>query len=62
METNNPSSFEGCYGVKPDSVGDSWMCSRCAQGAWVVVSKSHIHIFWVNNFVLQVSLNTEYTF
>lgn len=30
----------GCYGVKPDSVGDSWMCSRCAQGAWTVVSSS----------------------
>uniref|UniRef100_A0A669C4H1 Lysine-specific demethylase 4B n=1 Tax=Oreochromis niloticus TaxID=8128 RepID=A0A669C4H1_ORENI len=25
-----------CYGVKPDSVGDSWMCSRCAAGAWTV--------------------------
>uniref|UniRef100_A0A8C4ISI9 [histone H3]-trimethyl-L-lysine(9) demethylase n=1 Tax=Dicentrarchus labrax TaxID=13489 RepID=A0A8C4ISI9_DICLA len=23
-----------CYGVKPDSVGESWMCSRCAEGAW----------------------------
>ncbi|XP_068563628.1 lysine-specific demethylase 4B isoform X1 [Cebidichthys violaceus] len=25
-----------CYGVKPDSVRDSWMCSRCATGAWTV--------------------------
>ncbi|XP_037325216.2 lysine-specific demethylase 4B [Pungitius pungitius] len=25
-----------CYGVKPDSVSDSWMCSRCAGGAWTV--------------------------
>ncbi|XP_075896722.1 lysine-specific demethylase 4B isoform X2 [Nelusetta ayraudi] len=25
-----------CYGVKPDSVGESWTCSRCARGAWVV--------------------------
>ncbi|XP_059197897.1 lysine-specific demethylase 4B [Centropristis striata] len=25
-----------CYGVKPDSVSDSWMCSRCAAGAWTV--------------------------
>nr|XP_046246824.1 lysine-specific demethylase 4B isoform X2 [Scatophagus argus] len=25
-----------CYGVKPDSVGESWMCSRCATGAWTV--------------------------
>ncbi|KAF7663565.1 hypothetical protein LDENG_00206760 [Lucifuga dentata] len=25
-----------CYGVKPDSVGDSWMCSRCAAGAWTM--------------------------
>uniref|UniRef100_A0A674P4M4 Lysine-specific demethylase 4B n=1 Tax=Takifugu rubripes TaxID=31033 RepID=A0A674P4M4_TAKRU len=23
-----------CYGVKPDSVGTSWTCSRCAKGAW----------------------------
>uniref|UniRef100_A0A8C2ZGR1 Lysine-specific demethylase 4B n=1 Tax=Cyclopterus lumpus TaxID=8103 RepID=A0A8C2ZGR1_CYCLU len=23
-----------CYGVKPNSVSDSWMCSRCAAGAW----------------------------
>uniref|UniRef100_A0A7N6AIP8 [histone H3]-trimethyl-L-lysine(9) demethylase n=1 Tax=Anabas testudineus TaxID=64144 RepID=A0A7N6AIP8_ANATE len=27
-----------CYGVKPDSVSDSWMCSRCAAGNWTVVS------------------------
>uniref|UniRef100_A0AAQ5Y432 [histone H3]-trimethyl-L-lysine(9) demethylase n=1 Tax=Amphiprion ocellaris TaxID=80972 RepID=A0AAQ5Y432_AMPOC len=26
-----------CYGVKPDSVSNSWMCSRCAAGAWTVV-------------------------
>ncbi|KAK2835382.1 hypothetical protein Q5P01_015866 [Channa striata] len=25
-----------CYGVKPDSVSDSWMCSRCATGNWTV--------------------------
>lgn len=25
-----------CYGVKPDSVSDTWMCSRCAAGAWTV--------------------------
>ncbi|XP_060934463.1 lysine-specific demethylase 4B isoform X1 [Limanda limanda] len=25
-----------CYGVKPESVSDSWMCSRCAAGAWTV--------------------------
>ncbi|XP_026201558.1 lysine-specific demethylase 4B isoform X2 [Anabas testudineus] len=25
-----------CYGVKPDSVSDSWMCSRCAAGNWTV--------------------------
>ncbi|XP_070764395.1 lysine-specific demethylase 4B [Enoplosus armatus] len=25
-----------CYGVKPDSVGDSWMCRRCEAGAWTV--------------------------
>ncbi|XP_045905600.1 lysine-specific demethylase 4B isoform X1 [Micropterus dolomieu] len=25
-----------CYGVKPDSVGESWMCSRCEAGAWTV--------------------------
>ncbi|KAM8874724.1 lysine-specific demethylase 4B isoform 1-T2 [Spinachia spinachia] len=25
-----------CDGVKPDSVRDSWMCSRCAAGAWTV--------------------------
>uniref|UniRef100_A0A4W6CPB1 [histone H3]-trimethyl-L-lysine(9) demethylase n=1 Tax=Lates calcarifer TaxID=8187 RepID=A0A4W6CPB1_LATCA len=25
-----------CYGVKPDSVSDSWVCSRCAAGAWTV--------------------------
>lgn len=25
-----------CYGVKPDSVGESWTCSRCAAGAWTV--------------------------
>ncbi|XP_023138053.2 lysine-specific demethylase 4B [Amphiprion ocellaris] len=25
-----------CYGVKPDSVSNSWMCSRCAAGAWTV--------------------------
>uniref|UniRef100_A0A674N3A7 Lysine-specific demethylase 4B n=1 Tax=Takifugu rubripes TaxID=31033 RepID=A0A674N3A7_TAKRU len=25
-----------CYGVKPDSVGTSWTCSRCAKGAWTV--------------------------
>uniref|UniRef100_A0A8C2ZHD2 [histone H3]-trimethyl-L-lysine(9) demethylase n=1 Tax=Cyclopterus lumpus TaxID=8103 RepID=A0A8C2ZHD2_CYCLU len=25
-----------CYGVKPNSVSDSWMCSRCAAGAWTV--------------------------
>lgn len=47
-----PPSLEGCYGVKPDSVGDSWTCSRCAQGAWVVVSRSHFHSFRVNHFVL----------
>lgn len=32
--------FTGCYGVKPDSVGASWTCSRCAKGAWTVVSSS----------------------
>ncbi|XP_068445820.1 lysine-specific demethylase 4B isoform X2 [Clinocottus analis] len=25
-----------CHGVKPNSVSDSWMCSRCAAGAWTV--------------------------
>ncbi|CAJ1060809.1 lysine-specific demethylase 4B-like [Xyrichtys novacula] len=25
-----------CYGVKPDSISDPWMCSRCAAGAWTV--------------------------
>ncbi|XP_029905184.1 lysine-specific demethylase 4B isoform X2 [Myripristis murdjan] len=25
-----------CYGVKLDTVGASWMCSRCAAGAWTV--------------------------
>lgn len=30
----------GCYGVKPDSISDSWMCSRCATGNWTVVSGS----------------------
>ncbi|XP_072245401.1 lysine-specific demethylase 4B isoform X2 [Leuresthes tenuis] len=25
-----------CYGVKPDSVSDSWRCSRCSAGAWTV--------------------------
>ncbi|XP_029988133.1 lysine-specific demethylase 4B isoform X4 [Sphaeramia orbicularis] len=25
-----------CYGVKPDSVSDSWTCSRCAAGAFTV--------------------------
>ncbi|XP_029285313.1 lysine-specific demethylase 4B [Cottoperca gobio] len=25
-----------CYGVKTDSVRDSWMCSRCAAGTWTV--------------------------
>ncbi|XP_070816745.1 lysine-specific demethylase 4B [Chaetodon trifascialis] len=25
-----------CYGVKPDSVSESWMCTRCAEGAWTV--------------------------
>ncbi|XP_063748022.1 lysine-specific demethylase 4B [Eleginops maclovinus] len=25
-----------CYGVKTDSVRDSWMCPRCAAGAWTV--------------------------
>ncbi|XP_034561294.1 lysine-specific demethylase 4B [Notolabrus celidotus] len=25
-----------CYGVKPDSARDPWMCSRCAAGAWTV--------------------------
>ncbi|XP_029002187.1 lysine-specific demethylase 4B isoform X2 [Betta splendens] len=25
-----------CYGVKPDSIGDSWMCSRCAAEHWTV--------------------------
>ncbi|XP_074524265.1 lysine-specific demethylase 4B isoform X2 [Halichoeres trimaculatus] len=25
-----------CYGVKPDTVSDPWMCSRCAAGAWTV--------------------------
>ncbi|XP_058494646.1 lysine-specific demethylase 4B isoform X1 [Solea solea] len=25
-----------CYGVKPDSVSDSWICSRCTAGAWTV--------------------------
>ncbi|XP_044056520.1 lysine-specific demethylase 4B [Siniperca chuatsi] len=25
-----------CYGVKPDSVSESWMCSRCEAGAWTV--------------------------
>ncbi|KAM3620129.1 uncharacterized protein V6R79_018647 [Siganus canaliculatus] len=25
-----------CYGVKPDSVSNSWTCSRCAAGAWTV--------------------------
>uniref|UniRef100_A0A3B4ZVI1 Lysine-specific demethylase 4B n=1 Tax=Stegastes partitus TaxID=144197 RepID=A0A3B4ZVI1_9TELE len=29
-------AHSSCYGVKPDSVGDSWMCSRCAAGAWTV--------------------------
>uniref|UniRef100_A0A667XJ78 [histone H3]-trimethyl-L-lysine(9) demethylase n=1 Tax=Myripristis murdjan TaxID=586833 RepID=A0A667XJ78_9TELE len=28
-----------CYGVKLDTVGASWMCSRCAAGAWTVVSR-----------------------
>uniref|UniRef100_A0A8C5DI82 Lysine-specific demethylase 4B n=1 Tax=Gouania willdenowi TaxID=441366 RepID=A0A8C5DI82_GOUWI len=23
-----------CYGVKPDSFNDSWMCSRCVSRAW----------------------------
>uniref|UniRef100_A0A665VQT7 [histone H3]-trimethyl-L-lysine(9) demethylase n=1 Tax=Echeneis naucrates TaxID=173247 RepID=A0A665VQT7_ECHNA len=25
-----------CYGVKPESVSESWVCSRCAAGAWTV--------------------------
>ncbi|CAG5864119.1 unnamed protein product [Menidia menidia] len=25
-----------CYGVKPDSVSESWMCSRCSTGDWTV--------------------------
>ncbi|XP_028259733.1 lysine-specific demethylase 4B-like [Parambassis ranga] len=25
-----------CYGVRPDSVGESWICSRCKAGAWTV--------------------------
>lgn len=25
-----------CYGVKPESVRDSWTCTRCAAEAWVV--------------------------
>nr|XP_020452382.1 lysine-specific demethylase 4B-like [Monopterus albus] len=25
-----------CYGVKSDSVSDSWMCSRCTAGAWTM--------------------------
>ncbi|XP_076009166.1 lysine-specific demethylase 4B isoform X2 [Genypterus blacodes] len=25
-----------CYGVKPDSAGGSWTCSRCAAAAWTV--------------------------
>ncbi|XP_038147555.1 lysine-specific demethylase 4B isoform X1 [Cyprinodon tularosa] len=25
-----------CYGLKPESVRDSWTCSRCTAGAWVV--------------------------
>ncbi|XP_028299814.1 lysine-specific demethylase 4B [Gouania willdenowi] len=25
-----------CYGVKPDSFNDSWMCSRCVSRAWTV--------------------------
>ncbi|XP_068176147.1 lysine-specific demethylase 4B [Antennarius striatus] len=25
-----------CYGVKPESVGASWICSRCTVGAWAV--------------------------
>lgn len=45
-ENINISFSEGCYGVKPDSVGDSWMCSRCAKGAWVVVSNSQVTYFF----------------
>lgn len=49
-ETINISFSEGCYGVKPDSVGDSWTCSRCAKGAWVVVSNSQVtYIFFFRN-------------
>ncbi|KAI3368663.1 hypothetical protein L3Q82_025665, partial [Scortum barcoo] len=35
-EAVNFSSLTGCYGVKSDSVGDSWVCSRCEAGAWTV--------------------------
>lgn len=40
MQRPLSSLFTGCYGVKPDSVGKSWMCSRCTKGAWIVVSKT----------------------
>lgn len=36
-------TFIGCYGVKPDSVTDSWLCSRCTEGAWTVVSDGTTH-------------------
>uniref|UniRef100_A0A8D3EES0 [histone H3]-trimethyl-L-lysine(9) demethylase n=1 Tax=Scophthalmus maximus TaxID=52904 RepID=A0A8D3EES0_SCOMX len=36
----NMQAHASCYGVKPDSVGDSWMCSRCSAGAWTVVGGS----------------------
>uniref|UniRef100_A0A671UHC5 Lysine-specific demethylase 4B n=1 Tax=Sparus aurata TaxID=8175 RepID=A0A671UHC5_SPAAU len=25
-----------CYGVKPESITEPWMCSRCVAGAWTV--------------------------
>lgn len=39
-EVINVSSLPGCYGVKPDSVSESWICTRCAEGAWTVVGSS----------------------
>lgn len=51
-QVNNMSSSIGCYGVKPDSVGESWMCSRCAEGAWIVVSN---HIIFKSGKMILIS-------
>lgn len=45
------SSLTGCYGLKPESVRDSWTCARCTTESWVVVSGclADVHTQMENN-------------